>query len=158
MKAIDINNMTYNPQKTSRILHHFISGGQNISGNKLKFELIYFALPIVFDDILLQKLVKSNANTTLSTLLNTAAIKNAMGAKTGGVGHFKAITNQSLIYLGSKVKLLINDFIECSEVIRYQDEKNSIANIYGNAAYKLGSILAKEDYRNVFVKTEIIII
>ncbi|MCK4840865.1 MAG: hypothetical protein KAT04_03155, partial [Methylococcales bacterium] len=83
---------------------------------------------------------------------NTLEIKNALLNKNNQVEQYREFTNKGLIYLANVETLKIDEFITVENIIKYKKEKHAINRDYCKAAYYLGGILAKEDYRNVFVK------
>lgn len=81
MNINDINNLLFNPQWTSKLLHYFLSGVSTTKGKKIKFELIYLALPFIFDKEIILKLVVSNKKSSFSTLFKSPALKNCLVKK-----------------------------------------------------------------------------
>lgn len=156
MNAKEINNLLYNPRWTSKMLHYFISGACDSKSEKLKFELIYFGLPFIFDEIVFEKLETCNKASSITTLFKSPDLKNRLVLMPQRIEAFKNITNQGLIYLGNKFELNINDSIMIKQKVHYNDEKNSTTKIYSKAAYNWGQIIAKEDYKNIFIQFEIV--
>ncbi|AXP82221.1 hypothetical protein CJ739_3159 [Mariniflexile rhizosphaerae] len=156
MRAKDINILLYNPIWTSKILHHFISGACESKLGKLKFELIYMGLPFIFDEVIFEKLINSNKNSSISTLFKSIELKNQLILMPNKIEEFKKITNQGLIYLGNKHKLVISDFIQMDDKIQYNKEQDMMKKQYFKAAYNWGQIIAKEDCKNIFIKLEIV--
>lgn len=156
MKAKDINNLLYNPVWTSKVLHHFISGACETKTGKLKFELLYLGLPFIFDEVIFEKLVNCNKNSSISTLFKSLELKNQLILMSNKIEAFKKITNQGLIYLGNEHELMINDFIQMNDRLHYNQVQDLTTKQYFKAAYNWGQIVAKEDYRNIFMKFEIV--
>jgi len=156
MIAKDINNLLFNPNWTGKLLHYFISGAYESKNGRLKFELIYLALPFLYDNIILEKLNNSNKNSSLSSLFKTPDLKNRLILMNPRIEAFRSITNKGLILLGNKIELTINSFIQINKKIHYNDEEISQLKIYSKGAFSLGQIIAKEEYKNIFVKLEIV--
>lgn len=156
MRAKDINNLMYNPIWTSKLLHHFISGASETKTGKLKFELLYLGLPFILDEVIFEKLINCNKKSSVSTLFKSTELKNQLILMSNKIEAFKNITNQGLIYLGNQHELIINDFIQIKDKLHYSQEQDLSKKQSFKAAYNLGQIIAKEDYRNVFMKFEII--
>ena len=152
MKASTLQILIYSPQWTSKLLHYFLSGVKLKSKKGIKFELIYFVLPFVFDRSIRNKLKSSNINSTFSTLFNHVELKKQLLLKDEEILNFKEITNSGFIYLGNKIKVDISDYLDIEETVMYQNEKNSQIRDYYKSAYMLGIIFAKEDYLDVFMK------
>jgi hypothetical protein len=150
MKIKDIDNILFSPIFTSSLLHHFLSGAKN---NKIKLELIYFILPLLYDENLLLKLNNSNSSSNIKTLLNDE-IKLKLIDFESKVKNYKVKTNEAIIVLSNKIKLEIDDFVTISKFdsINYNSEKDNILRQYFKGAYYLGSIFSKEDYKSLFYK------
>ena len=155
MKPKDVNNLLFNPQWTSKLLHYFISGTKNTKNQGLKFEIIYYVLPFIFDDVIFNKLVGANSKSTINTLFKSAELKNRLIPINKRVEAFKIITNQAIIYLGNKNNLTLGSFIELDKTIHYRNEDNAIIKKYVKAAYNLGVIISKENYIIFFTKINI---
>jgi hypothetical protein len=155
MNAKDIHNLLFNPQWTSKLLHYFISGAAN-SKDSVKFELIYIVLPLIFDEVILEKLESSNKSSSFTTLFKTPELKNRTILLNQKVEAFRGITNQALIYLGNKVEVKIDKFIQIGQKIHYSQEQKPSSKFYAKSAYNLGLIMIKEDYKSIFVKFEIV--
>ena len=152
LKASTLQILIYSPQWTSILLHYFLSGVKLQSKKGIKFELIYFVLPFIFDKRIRNKLKKSNAKSTFSTLFNHVELKRQLLLKDEEILNFKEITNSGFIYLGNKIELNISDYLDIEETIEYRNEKNSQIKDYCKSAYMLGMIFAKEDYLDIFMK------
>lgn len=159
MKSRELVNLMFSPQWTGKLLHHFLSGSLKINKNGIKTELLYLVLPMLIDDIT-RSIIKSNINSSFFTtfvknsslkgndLLN---LKNALLFKNDQVNEYKKFTNRALIYLGNFNKIRAGKHTYIESTIRYQDEPANIRG-YCRAAYYLGVIFAKEDYRSIFLK------
>jgi len=152
MRASDISNLLYNPVWISNILHYFISGACSSNSKKVKYELIYFALPFIYDEIISEKLSNSSKKSTLATFLSPIEVRNQLLNCPKKIEEFRIFTNQGLVYLGNKYKLTINNYIHIDQILSYSQEKKPIEKYYYKAAYNLGYIFANEDYKNIFLK------
>jgi len=156
MKSQDINNLLYSPQWTEKLLHYYLSGAYDSNNQKLKFELIYFALPLIYDEIVIEKLTNSNKASSLTTIFKTPELRNRLASIDSRIEAFRDITNQGLIYLGNNLELTINRFIQIDEKIHYSQEEIPLIRYFSKGAFNLGHIIAKEDYKNIFTKLEIL--
>lgn len=160
MKSNDLVNLMFSPQWGSTLLHHFLSGAKKVNPQGIKTEILYLVIPFVTDKITLELLSKANERSHFSSVFNKidpsekrtpVEVKNSLLDKNSQVDQYREITNRGLIYLGNTIMLEIGKYITVAEVIEYKNEKG-INRDYCKAAYNLGVVLAKEDYRNVFVK------
>ena len=160
MKSNDLVNLMFSPQWISTLLHHFISGAKKINSQGIKTEILYLVIPFVTDDATREILSNANIRSNFSSVFYKKdpsekripiEIKNALMGKNNQIEQYREITNRGFIYLGNTVTLEIGAYITVSPTIEYKDEKD-INRDYCKAAYSLGIVLAKEDYRNVFVK------
>jgi len=152
MNINDINNLMFNPLWTGKLLHYFLCGAYCSKSKKIKFELIYFALPFIYDKKIKTKLANSKNTTSFATLFKEPELKYCLVRKNNQIDAFREITNNALIFIGNQIELKIDTFIQIEDLIDYKKEENPIIREYFKAAYYWGLILAKEDYRNVFVK------
>lgn len=154
MKSKDLVNLMFSTQWIAKLLHHFLSGAQSVSKEGIKTELLYLLLPFIIDDVTRTKLISTKNTSTFSTTFQNNSlleIKNSLIQKNEQVKQFYEITNNGIIYLGNIENLKIGSFIVALKTIDYKKE-NGISRGYCKAAYYLGVIFAKEDYRSVFVK------
>ncbi len=155
MKSEDLVNLMFSPSWVSKLLHYFLSGAQRVNPKGIKTELLYLSLPFIIDNVTRKKLSVAITTSSFSSILNnknTLEIKNALLNKNNQVEQYREFTNKGLIYLANVETLKIDEFITVENIIKYKKEKHAINRDYCKAAYYLGGILAKEDYRNVFVK------
>ena len=75
MKLDDLNRLLYNTAWTGRLLHFFLSGASRSKGGKIKFELLYLAHPLLYDEVILTRLVLATSRTSLSGLLKDETIR-----------------------------------------------------------------------------------
>jgi hypothetical protein len=67
------------------------------------------------------------------------------------ITNFTAITNKALVILGDKIIITDGGYIHIQDCVHYQDIDDGFRD-YCKAAYNLGTILAKENYRGIFLK------
>lgn len=151
MKIQDINRLIYNPIWIGMLLHYFLSGATVSNNKKIKFELIYLALPFLFDEKLITKLTSSNTRSTFSSLFNELELKNCLIGMDKKITDFTGITNKALVILGDKIIISEGGYIHTSDCLKYQKIEVDFK-YYCKAAHNLGTILAKENYREIFLK------
>lgn len=151
MKIQDLNNLIYNPIWISTLLHYFISGAENTKNKKIKFELVYLVVPFLFNEMLILRLMSRNARSNFSTLFENNELKNCLIGINKRVSDFTEVTNKALVLLGTKVKIVEGGYIQTLKNVHYQESTGDCQDYY-KAAYNLGIILAKEHYREVFLK------
>jgi len=152
MRADEMLNLLHSPQWIAKLLHQFLSGASSINKNGIKLELIYFALPFVFDEAIQKKLCTSNTRSTFTSVFNNNDLKNQLIGMDDKINDFKKITNKGLIYLGNLTEMYISEYISVSDKMKYSNESNPVIKEYCKAAYNWGIILSKADYRNLFIK------
>lgn len=151
-----IRDLKYSPSFVAEILYSFIQGARRVDERGAKFELIYLVVPFVMDDVLREKLNRSNASSTFQTaFLKNDEIKERLFFINDKVQYSKSVTNCGLIYLSSICEIIISSFILNGNDL----EKTSITNDYKKefikASYNLGIIFSKEGYVNVLLKSRI---
>lgn len=151
MKIQDINRLIYNPTWVGVLLHYFLSGATNSKNSKVKFELIYIALPFLFDQKLFLKLTSQNKRSTFSSLFDDLELKNQLVGIDKKIAEFTEITNNALIILGNKIIITEGGFIYTTDCLNYQKTDNDYRD-YCKAAYNLGTILAKDNFKEIFLK------
>ena len=153
MKSTKLAELLFSPQWVGKLLHYFISGGQQYDKTGVKLEVLYLALPFLIDVETRAKLLRANSRSTCNSLFyseNSLKLKNALSLKNLQVAQYKEITNKGVIYLGSETSLVIGHFITCDEKIDYLNE-NEVIREYCKAAFYLGRAFGKEDYKNVLI-------
>lgn len=138
----------FNPLFTSKLLFMALSGANN---NRLKTEVIYYILPLIYNDTIKDKLVKSTAKSTFNTFLNSEVKMELIVIETL-LTNYKKKTKEALITLSNIHNIEISDYVILAEGLNatYTGEKNSILREFYKAAFNLGSILSKEDYKTIF--------
>ena len=148
MNIAQTEKILFNPLFTSRLLLMALAGSKN---NQLKMELIYYILPLIYNDIIKDKLVRSTVKSTFNTFLNSE-IKVELIIVETLLANYRNKTKEALITLSNIYNVEISDYIILKEEdkITYSEEKNPILKEYYKAAFNLGSILSKEDYKKIF--------
>ncbi|MDM1556110.1 hypothetical protein HX126_16210 [Chryseobacterium indologenes] len=138
----------FNPLFTSRLLLMALAGSKN---KQLKMELIYYVLPLIYNDTIKDKLVRSTAKSTFNSFLSSE-IKMELIAIETLLANYRKKTKEALITLTNIYNVEISDYVILKEEqkIIYSEEKNPILKEDYKAAFNLGSILSKEDYRKIF--------
>lgn len=150
MKNEDILKILYPPDWTADLLHFYISGTLISNSNGAKAQLVYFVLPILGNPNLRTKLNKATKASSFNTIFKDHT--EFFIGLANKADSFFSITNNGLIYLGSEVNIIMNDFLSIDNTVDYQDYKSSNFQEYFKAAYNLGIIFEKEDYKNLFLK------
>lgn len=151
MKTKDLNRLIYNPLWISTLLHYFLSGAAKSTTKQIKFELVYLAVPFLFDERLILKLESRTAKSTFSTLFDTIESKNCLIGMDRKISSFTEVTNNALLILGNKVTIDKGGYIHTSDCLDYRKMEDSLRDCC-KAAHNLGLILAKEPYREIFLK------
>lgn len=139
----------FNPLFTSKLILMALAGSNK---NELKMELIYYVLPLIYNDKINNKLVKSNAKSTFNTFL-TSEIKMELITIDKLLSNYKKKTNEALITLSNIYNIEISDYLILKEEknATYTEEKDPVLRDYYKAAFNLGSILSKEDHKTIFL-------
>lgn len=138
----------FNPLFTSKLLLMALTGSNK---NQLKIELIYFILPLIYNDKIKDKLAKSTAKSTFNTFLNPEIKKELITIEIL-LNNYKEKSKEALITLSNIYNVEVSSYLILKEEmkINYSEEKNPILKEYYKAAFNLGSILSKEDYKKIF--------
>src|SRR5690606_5829011 len=137
----------FNPLFTSKLLLMTLAGAKN---NQMKMELIYYTLPLIYNDRIKDKLMRSTAKSTFNTFLNSE-IKMELIVIETLLANYRKKTKEALITLSNIYNVEISDYIILKEERKttYSEEKNPVLKDYFKAAFNLGSILSKEDYKKI---------
>lgn len=148
MNIAQTEKILFNPLFTSKLLLMALAGTKNY---QLKMELIYYILPLTYNDTIMDKLVKSTTKSTFNTFLNPEVKKELILIETL-LTNYRKKTKEALITLSNIYNIEISDYLILKEKqkITYSDEKNPILKEYYKAAFNLGSILSKEEYKKIF--------
>lgn len=149
MNIAQTEKILFNPLFTSKILLMALSSADN---KRLKMELVYYILPLIYNDRIKDKLVKSNAKSTFNTFLNSE-VKIELIAVENLLANYRKKTKEALITLSNIYNVEFNNYIILKEEheFTYSEEKDPILKGFYKAAFNLGSILSKEDYKKVFL-------
>lgn len=160
MKTSKMINLIFDPQWTAKLIHYFLSGYQQNNENGVKTELIFLILPFLYDEITRVRLYTASSKSTFNSIYlqkrsnddNFRLIQRSLLNKNHQYKEFKDFTNNAIIYLGNKIEITINSHITIKDlIIDYNKEENLYKN-YCKAAYYLGVVYAKEDYKNILLK------
>lgn len=148
MNIAQTEKILFSPLFTSKLLLMALVGANN---NKLKVELIYYILPLIYNDTIKSKLVKSNAKSTFKTFLNSEVKMELIVIETL-LTNYKKKTKEALITLSNIYNIEISDYLILvqGQNESYTGEKDPILREYYKAAFNLGSILSKEDHKTIF--------
>lgn len=148
MNITQTEKILFNPLFTSKLLLMALAGADN---KRLKMELVYYILPLIYNDTIKHKLVRSTAKSTFNTFLNSEVKMELVVIETLLVNYRKK-TKEALITLSNIFNVEFSNYIilEEEQKITYAEEKNPILKEYYKAAFNLGAILSKEDYKKIF--------
>ena len=148
MNISQTETILFSPLFTSKLLLMALAGANN---KRLKTELIYYILPLIYNDVIRGKLVRSTSKSTFNTFLNTEVKKELIEVEIL-LANYRKKTKEALITLANIHKISISNFLylEQDEEITYSKEQNPILKEYYKAAFYLGLILSKENYTRIF--------
>lgn len=148
MNIAQTEQIFFNPLFTSKLLLMALAGADS---KRLKMELIYYILPLIYNDIIMDKLVKSTAKSSFNTFLNSE-VKKELIVVEALLANYRTKTKEALITLSNIYNIEFSNYIILMEEqkITYLEEKNPILKEYYKAAFNLGCILSKEDYKKIF--------
>lgn len=147
MKLANTEIILFNPLFTAKLILMALSGAKN---NELKLELVYYILPLIYNQTIKVKLMKSTASSTFTTFLDQDVKRELIVIETL-LNNYREKSKEALITLSNIVDLDISAYISLNEIaIHYSREKDSILRGHYKAAYNLGSILSNEDYSRIF--------
>lgn len=165
MQTNKIVNLIFDPQWTSKLLHYFFSGFQKTNKSGIKTELLYLILPFLYDDLTRTRLYTASSQSTFVSIYKKKRgnddyeydyIQRSLINKNHQYIEFKEFTNNALIYLGNNIEVVINSHIIITELKTNFNSESKLYKNYCKAAYYLGVIFAKEDYKNILLKLGII--
>jgi hypothetical protein len=148
MNIAQTEKILFNPLFTSKLLLMALAGAES---NRLKMELTYYILPLIYNETIKAKLVRSNTNSSFDTFLSSE-VKVELIVVENLLANYRKKTKEALITLSNIYNIEFSNFLILKEdqKITYSDEKNLILKEYYKAAFNLGSILSKEDYKKIF--------
>jgi len=100
------------------------------------------------------ELSSKKSSSTFSSLFEDKkkpGLKNCLIGIDKKIADFTESTNKALIVLGEKTIITNGGYIQTSNIVTYQKSKKEFR-AYFKAAYNLGLILAKENYREIFLR------
>jgi hypothetical protein len=149
MNIAQTDKTLFNPLFTSKLLLMALAGAKD---NQLKMELVYYILPLVYNDSIKDKLVRSTVKSTFNTFLNSE-VKIELIVIDTLLANYRNKTKEALITLSNIYNVEFSNYIILKEghELTYSHEKNPILKEYYKAAFNLGAILSKEDYKKVFL-------
>lgn len=150
MKPMDILNVMYAPSTISKIIHCFSSGACSVVDSGVKYEAVYFVLPFVFDDRIRKKLYKSKSTTTFSSLFKNSSEKQSLISKNDEIENYRDVTNDGIIYISMFAQIELGEFFKVTNSKNMDDARKSPLKEYYVAAYRLGQVIAKEDYLTLY--------
>jgi len=148
MNITQTEKILFNPLFTSKLLLMALSGADS---KRLKMELAYYILPLIYNDKIKDKLARSTAKSTFNTFLNSE-VKTELIVIETLLTNYRMKTKEALITLSNIYTIEFSNYISLKEEQKttYSEEKNPILKEYYKAAFNLGSILSKEDYKKIF--------
>ena len=148
MNIAQTEKFLFNPLFTSKLLLMALAGTEN---KKLKMELTYYILPLIYNDIIKDKLVRSTTKSTIKTLLNNDVSRELIVIETL-LKNYRKKTKEALITLSNLYNTEFSDYLILREEqqISYSQEKNPVLKEYYKAAFNLGSILSKDNHNKIF--------
>lgn len=147
MKLEYTENIYFNPLFTSKLLLMALSGAKN---KELKIELIFYVLPLVYNDIIKNKLIRCTTRSTFNTFLDHD-VKRELIVIERLLVNYNEKSREALITLSNLFDIDVSNNISLKEIeFHYETEKDSFLRESYKAAFNLGSILSKEDYIRIF--------
>ena len=148
MNIAQTENILFNPMFTSKLLLMALAGADS---KRLKMELAYYILPLIYNDTIKNKLVRSTTKSTFNTFLNSE-VKVELIVVESLLVNYRKKSKEALITLANIYNIDFSNYIILKEEqkITYSEEKNLILKEYYKAAFNLGAILSKEDYKKIF--------
>ena len=139
----------FNPLFTSKLLLMALAGADN---KRLKIELAYYILPLIYNDRIKDKLVRCTIKSSFNTFINSE-VKLELIVIENLLVNYRKKTKEALITLSNIYNIEFSDYMILNEAqnITYSGEKNPVLKEYYKAAFNLGSILSKEDYKKIFL-------
>lgn len=147
MKIEHTEKILFNPLFTSHLLLMALSGAKN---KELKMELVFYILPLVYNDIIKNKLIKCNSLSTFNTFMDHD-VKKELIVIESLLENYRKKSKEALITLSNLFNIEFSNYISLKEEdIHYSREKDLLLRDDFKAAFNLGSIFSKEDYKKIF--------
>ena len=96
MNISQTETILFSPLFTSKLLLMALAGANN---KRLKTELIYYILPLIYNDVIRGKLVRSTSKSTFNTFLNTEVKKELIEVEIL-LANYRKKTKRSFDHLG----------------------------------------------------------
>jgi len=155
MKAKELERLIFNPYHTSKILHYFLSGANNVDKKGIKTELIYLVLPLIYNEDICGKLSRMNKNSKLNTFINDKENQLFISLINQKIRDYKTASKQGILFLSNTSKMEFNTHISIEVELTYGKIQDPVIKQICKGAYNLGMIVAKERYVDVFLKMRI---
>lgn len=153
MKLTDLNRLLYNPAWTGLLLHYCLSGAFKSKAGKIKFELLFLIHPLLYDEVIMNRLAEGTSKMTLSTLLKDKNIQLRLIGINPRVESFREITNKSIVSIGKYLEFQEGGYVRVTKPLDYSKDCDSQEmRPYLKASQNLGLILAKEDHIEALLK------
>lgn len=148
MNIAQTEKFLFNPLFTSKLLLMALAGADN---KKLKMELTYYILPLIYNDTIKDKLLRSTAKSTFKTFLSIEVKKELIVIETL-LSNYRLKTKEALITMSNLYNTEFSDYLilRDEQKINYSQEKDPVLKEYYKAAFNLGAILSKDDYNKIF--------
>ncbi|MFD2556044.1 three component ABC system middle component [Sphingobacterium tabacisoli] len=149
MKIAKTENILFNPLFTARLISMALSGANN---NEIKTELIYYILPLVYNNTIKDRLSKCNTRSTFNTFFD-AEVRRELITIESLLANYKEKTKEALITISNLYTINISTHIslKIEQKTHYSEENNPELKKYYKAAFNLGSIFSKEDHKTIFL-------
>lgn len=147
MKLDHTEKILFNPLFTSKLLLMALSGAKN---KQLKMELVFYILPLIYNDRVKNKLIRCNSRSSFNTFLDQD-IKRELIVIESLLKNYNKKSKEALITLSNLFKIEYSNYISLKEEgIHYLSENEPLLREDYKAAFNLGSILSKENYKTIF--------
>lgn len=147
MRLAETEKILFNPLYTSKLILMALSGAKD---NEIKMELIFYIIPLIYNDPIKNKLLKCNSKSNFSTFLSED-VKRELILIESLLLNYKEKSKEALITLCNLNNIEFSSHISLKEKeFHYSSEKDSFLRDSYKAAFNLGSILSKEDYKKIF--------
>ncbi|WP_061008824.1 three component ABC system middle component [Vibrio sp. CUB2] len=147
----DMVDLVYSPEFVARIIHRFISGAMSVSNIGIKFELVYFLLPLVMNESIRKQLLRVNKASYFDKISDLEEMKEQLFNLKENVGETKKFTSNGIIFLSNIHKLELAPYLSIDQTVSYKDESQKKQEYY-RASYYLGLLFAKENHIDILLK------
>ena len=140
MKLANTEKILFNPLFTSKLILMALSGANN---KEIKMELIFYILPLVYNDKIKNKLLRSTSKSTFSTFLDED-VKRELILIDSLLLNYNEKSKEALITLCNQYDIDFSMYVSLKEeAFHYASEKDIFLRDSYKAAFNLGSILTK---------------